>query len=711
MDLTKCVITDGPNQTDLRLFANYLMNVTGEVVSTFLKKMDSNVSFSVSVQNLEVEVLKCQLTTCTEISPLITSYVSLNIDFSWTSESNTALAFMSYTNMADIFKPSFFDTNIVSTKTLMSTVVQLSNPQITQSMDLPTNFTLEHIRELDPKAILTCMDWEPSGWPMCYIIETNNTHTMCSCYYMTSAIRIALISETDPCMDISTEDCEENFLIRMFYYIYYIKQLPQETVENYLITTTNLTERVKMRWVPYYYYYYGAILLYVNELIVTTLEKETDTYNFISISLQTLEVKVLMLGPFANLNKTPTVTTSHASLDIDLIKISKNYNVSVTLLSYTNIADILELSFYNTFTNLNKNIVSPVVTILCQGTDFDLTKPMNVTLNHIKGIKTEGILLCANTDWYMWETSLCSITHTNSTHTVCSCSSCPGTLALFLMTIPCMDNFIAQCAKNFLDDIPNYATEDMTLELVESYINIISTLMTRVKNVTSEENDLISFGNSVLEVSEKVMQKLIQMNATVSFQNLEVQVFSVVPNVDLSRTLTLITSHASLDIKLSGIYLSENYQGSVTFLSFNKISDILKPTFFKTIINTKKTLISTVVSVLLSQDTQLTTAINVTFQHTTTTALKSGFSLSCVYWKDTEWIEGGCDIIQTNSSHTVCSCNQLDTFALIMETDPCIVRHQYITQLHLIGTVSIRNNVFSSFLHIVICFLHSFMSS
>lgn len=142
-------------------------------------------------------------------------------------------------------------------------------------------------------------------------------------------------------------------------------------------------------------------------------------------------------------------------------------------------------------------------------------------------------------------------------------------------------------------------------QLLEHYINIISNLInlvskTHVKNVTSEENDLISFGNSVLEVSEKLVQRLIQMNAPVSFQHLgmetacykffffyfflstclifflrlsetesqtqlehswlliyifpEAQIF----NVDISRTSTLITSHASLDIKLS-----ENYQGAV----------------------------------------------------------------------------------------------------------------------------------------------------
>uniref|UniRef100_A0A8C1LTG1 Uncharacterized protein n=1 Tax=Cyprinus carpio TaxID=7962 RepID=A0A8C1LTG1_CYPCA len=43
-------------------------------------------------------------------------------------------------------------------------------------------------------------------------------------------------------------------------------------------------------------------------------------------------------------------------------------------------------------------------------------------------------------------------------------------------------------------------------------------------------------------------------------------------------------------------------------------------------------------------------------------------SLFCVYWNISEWIVDGCSVLKTNSSYTVCSCDHLSTFALIMQT-------------------------------------------
>ena len=45
-----------------------------------------------------------------------------------------------------------------------------------------------------------------------------------------------------------------------------------------------------------------------------------------------------------------------------------------------------------------------------------------------------------------------------------------------------------------------------------------------------------------------------------------------------------------------------------------------------------------------------------------------GSPLSCVYWNISEWIVDGCSVLKTNSSYTVCSCDHLSTFALIMQT-------------------------------------------
>lgn len=47
--------------------------------------------------------------------------------------------------------------------------------------------------------------------------------------------------------------------------------------------------------------------------------------------------------------------------------------------------------------------------------------------------------------------------------------------------------------------------------------------MARVKDVVTEQNDLISFGNSVLGVSGILVQRLIQKNANISFQYLGIE--------------------------------------------------------------------------------------------------------------------------------------------------------------------------------------------
>ncbi|XP_053470929.1 uncharacterized protein LOC128601681 isoform X1 [Ictalurus furcatus] len=663
MYLTTCEITDAPDQTTLRSLGNKLLQVNENLVSNLVKETDTYSNISFSVQNLEVQVFMIgPNVTLNEIPTLITSYASLYIDLIGISEEtdgSAAVVFMSYTNMTDIFKPSLFDTDIISKKSLMSAVISFSLPQTFNTWILETiDFTVSHIKELDPRAILSCLNWEINDWPSCFISQTNRTHSVCSCYYGTT---FALISETEPCMVNSTEYCEEDFLYRMLDYIYSIEQLPQEAVEHYLNTTLNLITHGEKQSASLYF---GDILLEVNEMLLYILEKQTDTYNSISISLQTLEVQVFVVGPNVTLSKIPTLITSNASLDIDITGISDNQRSTyVAFMSYTTLGGILEPYFSDQFDDSIKTIISTVV----KTTTFNLLKgfTLNYTLKHVIESVPEGILSCVHRDWYMWDTGYCTVTQTNSTHTVCSCNQLIP-LALFVLTIPCRDNVTVQCAMRFLDQIRYNTAEHLPQKLVTLYFNMTVNLMSHVKDVASEENDLISFANKVLEVTEKLVFTLMEKTDNISLQNLDVQVIVAGPNV------TFFTSHASLDITR----FSENNQvpGSVAFVSYTNMSDILKPAFFKTIINTNKTLISPVVSVLLPQTTkttQLTKSIKITFMHTS--VLEPEFSLSCVYWKEKEWLEDGCEIIQTNSSHTVCSCNRLNTFALIMETDPCRV--------------------------------------
>uniref|UniRef100_W5K614 Adhesion G protein-coupled receptor E8 n=1 Tax=Astyanax mexicanus TaxID=7994 RepID=W5K614_ASTMX len=114
---------------------------------------------------------------------------------------------------------------------------------------------------------------------------------------------------------------------------------------------------------------------------------------------------------------------------------------------------------------------------------------------------------------------------------------------------------------------------------------------------------------------------------------------------------------------------NNNKSAAVAFMSYSNMENMLKPSFFNTTDNdTVKTMMSTVVSATLpkTSDTQLTKPVNFTMKHIVETDPNG--TLSCVYWNNTEWVVDGCYLVQTNSTHTVCSCVHLSTFALIMQT-------------------------------------------
>ncbi|KAG9262751.1 hypothetical protein AMEX_G24581 [Astyanax mexicanus] len=136
-----------------------------------------------------------------------------------------------------------------------------------------------------------------------------------------------------------------------------------------------------------------------------------------------------------------------------------------------------------------------------------------------------------------------------------------------------------------------------------------------------------------------------------------------IPQLSLNST--------QMEIDLIQISLNNNGSAAVAFMSYSNMNNMLKPSFFNTTDNdTVKTMMSTVVSATLpkTSDTRLTKPVNFTMKHIVETDPHG--TLSCVYWKNTEWVVDGCYLVQTNSTHTVCSCVHLSTFALIMQTKP-----------------------------------------
>ncbi|XP_073763277.1 adhesion G protein-coupled receptor E3-like [Danio rerio] len=200
-------------------------------------------------------------------------------------------------------------------------------------------------------------------------------------------------------------------------------------------------------------------------------------------------------------------------------------------------------------------------------------------------------------------------------------------------------------------------------------------VVTSSSAAAADPSKLVSDGNRVLNAGEKLVSMLVKPTNTsdyVSFtlDTVEVKVFMVGPQVTLDKIPRLDTASSSMDIDLIDIAKNNNETRSaaVAFMSYTTMENLLKADFFNTTNDTIKTMMSTVISATLpkTSNTALTKPVKFTFRHIR--EFEPSGSLSCVYWNISEWIVDGCSVLNSNSSHTVCSCVHLSTFALIMQT-------------------------------------------
>ncbi|XP_073697997.1 adhesion G protein-coupled receptor E3-like [Garra rufa] len=241
----------------------------------------------------------------------------------------------------------------------------------------------------------------------------------------------------------------------------------------------------------------------------------------------------------------------------------------------------------------------------------------------------------------------------------------------------CTTQTSLDCLQNLLEQIENITAQVLPLNTVTNILTLVFNTSERIleASLLSNPTELASYGNRALKASEKLVSTLVKptdTNDSVSFTlaAVEGQVFMVGPHVTLDKIPRLDTTNSSVDIDLIGIANNNNETRSaaVAFMSYNTMENLLKPDFFNTSNNTIKTMMSTVISATLPKttNTKLTKPVNFTLRHIR--EFDPSGSLSCVYWNISEWIVDGCSVLETNSSYTVCSCDHLSTFALIMQT-------------------------------------------
>ncbi|XP_052466645.1 adhesion G protein-coupled receptor E3-like [Carassius gibelio] len=242
----------------------------------------------------------------------------------------------------------------------------------------------------------------------------------------------------------------------------------------------------------------------------------------------------------------------------------------------------------------------------------------------------------------------------------------------------CNSQTFGGCFQNLLEQIENITAQELPLDTVKNILNMAFNTSEKILESSSlssvNQTELASYGNRLLKASEKLMSTLVKpvdTSDSVSFiiAAVDIEVFMIGPHVTLEKIPRLDTTNSSVDIDLIGIAKNNNERSAaVAFMSYNTMENLLKPDFFNTPNDTIKTMMSTVISATLPKttNTTLTKPVNFTLKHIR--EFDPNNSLSCVYWNISEWIVDGCSVLKSNSSHTVCSCDHLSTFALIMQT-------------------------------------------
>nr|XP_023446545.2 putative adhesion G protein-coupled receptor E4P [Dasypus novemcinctus] len=143
---------------------------------------------------------------------------------------------------------------------------------------------------------------------------------------------------------------------------------------------------------------------------------------------------------------------------------------------------------------------------------------------------------------------------------------------------------------------------------------------------------------------------------------------SCTPKKDI---FTLNAGNQTMDIHCTTI-TEESMGGVVAFISYASIGSIIDETFVSEENLTTEGklhnfyLNSKVVSGTMAsmKNGPLSKSINFTFHHKQ--VKKEDEKAICVYWHGSSWSNEGCEVISSDENQTLCSCNHLSSFAILM---------------------------------------------
>ncbi|XP_040485386.1 adhesion G protein-coupled receptor E4-like [Ursus maritimus] len=161
-----------------------------------------------------------------------------------------------------------------------------------------------------------------------------------------------------------------------------------------------------------------------------------------------------------------------------------------------------------------------------------------------------------------------------------------------------------------------------------------------------------------------------------------------VKNCRLKKTFRLKAEKQTMDIHCTTVE-KESSGGVVAFISYASIGPIIDKSFVsEENLTTKEKLHnfylnSKVVSGTMGsrKNTSLSMSINFTFQHEK--MKRENEQSVCVYWQGSSWSNEGCQVISSDENQTLCSCNHLSSFAILMastklKVDPVLTMITYV---------------------------------
>ncbi|XP_058863912.1 adhesion G protein-coupled receptor E1-like [Acipenser ruthenus] len=248
--------------------------------------------------------------------------------------------------------------------------------------------------------------------------------------------------------------------------------------------------------------------------------------------------------------------------------------------------------------------------------------------------------------------------------------------------------------SSFTDQLKNGS--EIPVEMVASVLGTIVSSDSAWTNQNDEQKS--EAAQMILTSAVSLVSALIKPTANVTSkkvksEKLEIDLMVVGSNTSLNAIPKLEAQGNSMEVDLQGVAKENNKSyAAAVFISYNGMSSLLSASFF--VSEHIPEINSEVISATLPemQLSNLSEPVNFTLKHS-----KPGSegNMTCVYWKPIKtWSPEGCKQIQTNETHTVCSCTHLSTFALIMEIEKPQHHEDDGDMLELINLIAVPINLF-----------------